>query len=501
MSGLTLRPDQRADVARFLAGLGQQHYRGGLNASIVGGGKTAVGVEAARCATPDGVKLITAPLNTFDGWERTVRMLADQPLRWVQSANSQEIVDLYDRKPGWYFGTWEYMRTLDVGQDFRPDFLLLDEIHRLANPKSLNYRTLQHAAYMTKLYDGWVMGLSATPYGNFPAGAFGVCSTLWPHDKDRRYDYFWPFVDRYIGKQRNSFNGVIEPRRTEKAPGVIAANMPLYWRHEMGVQCCQFHPRGIQEHLPPRLIRRVKVDLTSTQRKLYDTLKKDMIAWMRDHDLPITGEFPPVMNLRLRQICLAVPYPELAMRLKTDTKTGDKEWVQYTTLKYAEETKGSKLDAVMEIVTDLPQGERVLILSHSAGIITPILYRMHKAGINAQRWDGSMSGNARQGIKDSFIKGSPQNGGDGSGVQVIVAQIGAIGEGVDGLQWACSNDIWLSKDYNNLLNTQAYGRLLRDGQTRTVNTWSIEARDTIEEDQLADLDEQTQVMHGALGVH
>jgi len=493
-SNFQLRKDQLADVERFLSDDGQDGA--GLNASQVGAGKTAVAVEAARRAAYSGVKMIIAPLNTRDGWERTIRLLSDEPMRWLRK-DDPSIVDCINGRQGWYFGGWEFMRQ--YGLDEVPiDFLILDEVHRAQNRKSASFVMARDAARGVQRRGGMRMALSATPYGNRPSGAFGVSHILWPHRKDLAFTHYWPFVDRYMGKHINQWSGMAEANDREYTPGEIASVMPLYWRHEQGFPCCINHPNGLQEDLPERVIHRVKVSLSASQRKLYDELQANMFAWIEDNDYPVEAGFPVVMATRLRQIALAVPRTEMAKRIKVDAQTGERSTVDYVTLKYDPETKGSKLDAVQDIVSDFQPGERCVIFTHSAGIITPILHRLSKMHIEAARWDGSVPQAERQRTKDSFIQGSPQNGGNGEGVQVIVAQIGAIGEGVDGLQWACSNEIWYSMDSNNLLNIQAAGRVRRDGQKTVTNAWSLEAEDTIEQDQLASLDRQTRIMTTAL---
>ena len=84
----------------------------------------------------------------------------------------------------------------------------------------------------------------------------------------------------------------------------------------------------------------------------------------------------------------------------------------------------------------------------------------------AKPWIGGQSKGHRAGIKQEFVDGK---------IQILVCNIAAMAEGVDGLQRVCSNEIWLCQDANNVWNQQGLGRLRRDGQTKTVNTWWIQA--------------------------
>lgn len=482
-----LRPDQIADAERFLA----EPTHAGLNASTVGAGKTATAVQAVLDSGARST-LILAPLNTLDGWQRAFRLQGDREVEFLSSKKPERMADLVAGKPGVRFIGWEWARSMNL-DDIPVDFAILDEAHRAQLAKSVkkgkqtdSNRLAMGLALGTRDRGGWAMGLSATPYGNKVAGAFGICHALWGERRDLAYHAFWPFVEKYLGKttdQRGSF----VPREMERYPGLIADTMPLYWRHEQGIQCCQFHPNGIQDDLPPRVLHRVLVPLTATQRKLYDEVNENEFAWTDDSDVPIeTGGFAMVKQIRLRQICLAQPTPELKMRLK-DGKEED-----YVQMAYPVGCTSSKIDALREIVSDLPEGERVVVFTHSSGIIPAVVAALDKQlGEGAAfGWRGGVSHAERAKAKESFL-----NGGR---VQVLVGQVGALSEGVDMLQHVAATEVWLSMDSNGILNTQARGRLSRDGQKRTVNVYSIEAEHTIEQGQIARLEYLANNMHAAL---
>ena len=57
-----------------------------------------------------------------------------------------------------------------------------------------------------------------------------------------------------------------------------------------------------------------------------------------------------------------------------------------------------------------------------------------------------------------------------------------MAEGLDGLQYKCSNGVWLSKHVNAMLNAQAGERLDRPGQTDSVQWWQLMAPGTVDED-------------------
>jgi hypothetical protein len=88
---------------------------------------------------------------------------------------------------------------------------------------------------------------------------------------------------------------------------------------------------------------------------------------------------------------------------------------------------------------------------------------------NAVAWHGEVSQADREKAKAVFMAGE---------VKYLVAVTSAIAEGVDGLQHATRNMLWLSRSDNRILNEQAMARVYRQGQTRQVRSREIIALDT-----------------------
>jgi SNF2 family DNA or RNA helicase len=162
------------------------------------------------------------------------------------------------------------------------------------------------------------------------------------------------------------------------------------------------------------------------------------------------------------------------------------------TLEFPEDTKSAKIDALKEILQDLPEDEPVLILSHSAAFAVPVVHQLNKAGYGPTvAFTGSTSAKGRQNILKYF--GKP------GGPRIVVAGIQAIGEGTDGLQYVCNHEVWLSRHDNNMLNQQAARRLDRPGQTKPVQRWVIESRHTIDQDVYERTEDNTNRMQRAYG--
>ena len=114
---------------------------------------------------------------------------------------------------------------------------------------------------------------------------------------------------------------------------------------------------------------------------------------------------------------------------------------------------------------------------------------MKLEGLNVALWSGEVSAKQRDQIKEQFINGE---------LDYIVATIASIGEGTDGLQYRCRLMVWLSREDSMMLNEQAFRRLHRRGQQRTVLSIDIVADKTYDEGQLSTLIQRALDMNRSL---
>ncbi len=486
---MKLRPYQKRDVKRAL----KDATGGVLNGSDMGSGKTLFGIDLMMRINPKQL-LIIGPVNTFDGWERHAAEHAGMTLQRLSSVSGDNrewmaMKEFVKGKPGWFFVGWETATRLRYDL-FKNDAVIFDEIHRASNrtlieSKGSQVRMAYTVARRVAARGGWRVGLSGTPWGNKAEGAWAVQRILWPLQSEGSF-WHWAHhhltsemveVKKYNPFTRRDETQVFETVGTEINAGSVVRELPgTYIRHEPDTRCCKDHPRGLNADLPARIVHRVGVELTKAQRKIYDQMDEEMMAWIEGHDWPLESKgWPMVQMLRLHQACLAVPSTELAYRLVHDKETDEKTIQEYIAVKYPEKAKSSKIDALMEIVADIPPGEQILVFTHSAGIIGAVVARLNaRSAGSAAAWYGGISTAERADIKAAFVSGK---------TRIIVAQVASIAEGVDGLQRVCHNEIWLSLSEDRIKNTQAMSRLHRSGQTRPVNSWQIFARDTKEEAQ------------------
>jgi hypothetical protein len=480
----------------------------------MGTGKTLLAVELMRQIqeTPrikeiNGVEtelpgrlraLVVAPINTHHSWEYTIKRQmpgtavfivgtpsSDEP-NWKRLTSSFKLGGVYiigwEAMHGWVekvkdpagdvVGEISHVPPWQLAGTF--DLVVADECHRMQNRKSMSAKVLKHIDTVRRL------AMSGTPAGNRKEGLWSTLNWLWP----AKYPYFWPWINETMITRPDPYKKIAIEGEVE--PGSTIRDIPSYTRLELE-DVAQLPP--LAEHV-------VEVEMGPKQSKIYKDFKDQAFAWLED--MPVGTPLPITQRIRLRQVALGTPSAVVVEKVKRkpmevtkrklvevtrdeDDNVLDEKWDDVVETVITEEieeklevyfrpnSKSSKIEALKEILADLPDGEPVMVYLHSKRFAVPV---QHQLGKRAVIWSGDTSQPQRRKIMDTF--GKP------NGPQIIVAVIGAVAEGTDGLQRVCANEVWLSQDDNNLMNEQAKARLLRTGQERMVNRWYIQSRGTID---------------------
>lgn len=431
----------------------------GMLAADLGTGKSPMATWAAQRAGSQHV-LIIAPLRTEPGWARTVREIIGTELRPCTNSRAntkerrQNTTDLFNGVPGWYFITWELMRTRNTHKVFdrqknrtvsksvtHPfngttfDHVIADEVHRACNKSS------QSSQVLTRIRARHRLALSATPAGDQPVNIFGALKFLYP----KRFSSFERFGTQFFHHSVDPFSSTGFGRiyGAEKRPGAVRRTVPTW---------IDIKAKDVLTDLPEVTVVRVDATMTAAQWRQYKGWKEQAIAWLGEHPLAI--DMPMTKDMRLRQATLG----ELSLAVDQDGR----EQVSYD-----KDCKSGKIDALLDILSDIGD-EQVVVYVHSQRFMTPLLHRLRKAGYSAIEVSGKSSDKW-----EDFRDGK---------VQVMCAVIEAVAEGVDGLQHNCRTEIWLSQSNQVVKNLQATGRLNRSGQKRGVIRYLINCPGTIDTD-------------------
>lgn len=461
-----------------------------LNTSELGVGKTLVAVETAK--TREAARnLIIAPKGTHTGWEyHAERQQMNLPFMWIQNDKNRDeyLKALKANKPGNYFIGIEYFVRLgwkrkpvldargnqrltksgkpmwksertSLWRSVYPDFIVVDESHKGANKGTKTFQTLNMQTGDNHLNGAFKLAQSATPYGNKFANAWSIPRWLWPDDDivPRSYQ-LWRA--RWAETEYDPFSYDHVKVLGEKPP-------PGGWYDSLP---CHIHiaakPIEYVEYDPvtrePGTIYVIRderfIELTPKQRRIYDELEKQHLAWLDDN--PLVVELPVTEMLRQNQVALGEP-------------TIDENGV----VNFAENCKSSTMDEIVDIIKNDIDEESAVIFSASQKFnVNVIVPRLQKLGYTAEVYDGQ--NRDRDAARARFQSGE---------TKYLVVVIEAGGTGLDGFQHATRNVIWASRSLNGVSNEQASGRVPRRGQEKTVREFFITRVNTRDEESYSSL--------------
>jgi len=386
------------------------------------------------------------------------------------------------------------------------DLMIADECHRAVNRTGVPRQVIKCIKADRKIL------LSATPGGNKRQGLWTILNILWPD----RYPSFWDWAERYfeIEETQVSRDGkTVKEIGPEKFPGAAWTGIPAVVRHQTP------NDQEVIERV-------VRVPMEGGQAEQYRDFERQSLAWVTDH--PVAAQIPLEQRTRLRQVALGTLKAEEAVgRINYKLNRSEQgildAWQEYCAehagasredflvirnaglktgalhldsavlhrilekqakldqgiefeeielpldISYDDGAPQPKLDAVREILADLPEDETLLVWTHSAKWA-----RMAEAklGAGAVSWTMRTTAARRKKIEAGF----------GTEYRVLIAQLQSLSEGVDWLKDVCHCEVIASPTEDNVMNEQAEGRLHRPGQKNPVQRWRLVSDGTIDDD-------------------
>lgn len=429
----TLFDFQREDVDKFKA----EGHTSGLFGYDMALGKTLT-ATTLTVELGTGINLIVAPQITYQGWSEAVESQTngEHELRWIKNsskAGKETLQDFYDKKPGWYFITWQLMRGGSIFET-EADMVIADEVHEIQNAGTSNQNIM-----IKTIKSEYRIGLSGTAAGNKQEGLFGTLEWLWP----KKYSSYWKWLKEHFLLT----DGFAPKPIRERWAGKVTGDIPFYVRRLKDDHYGDMIPK-------PMPIKMVEVAMSPEQRAIYDQFEEKSGSWL-DPDNEEAGfmysPFSIVKTMRLREIALGTPYMDF------DDNDNYRPF-------FKEGAVSSKMDRLEEIIQSKP-GEPFVVYTHSKKFIPFAVDRLAKLGIKAVAFTGDLNYRKKRKAIDEL----------GETYQVMIATQAAVGTGTDGLQHKASNLVWLSRDVKVATNTQARDRLYRPGQKNQIEQWEIVA--------------------------
>lgn len=422
--------------------------RGGGGALLAwepGCGKTYGAIWTTQKLNAARRVIIVCPKRVIPSWQSSVKIITGQEARVLYrttKAGRANIEDMLAGEDGWWVINFELLVSLGKATEAKKwpfvsfsrksfDMVVVDEVHRIANHRTRSFRAVK------SLKSRWRLGLSGTPAGNKPVNIYGVLKFLNPGSVDRS---FYRFADEFFVSEFNPFAASRYARiyGGEKTPGALRDSMGDVWS--------AMRAGEVFGDLPPVNVQRVACGMRCEQWKMYREFVDYRLAVM-DGGASVASS-AAVLDGRLRQITLG------PLRIVGDS-------VEF------EEHGSSKIDVVLDILSDLPPDEKVILWCHSRKFMTPLRKRLVDAGY----WSVELSSDYRDEWRRFLEPGGPS---------VLCAVIAAAAEGIDGLQSVCNTEVWLSEDNSVILNLQASARLNRKGQTKRVNRYLLQCENTVD---------------------
>jgi len=455
-----LRPHQNAGV-QFLS-LAERAFL----CDDMGTGKTRTTFSTVRRLFEEGKNpfpvLVSAPNSTKIGWQREIEIVWPGLKVNVVTGSAGQRRKLLEEKAHVYIINHEIAKTHSRlapypglgmkrckacgGQDSKIkenacqvhprelnaiDFntVIIDEVHRIKDPKSQISRALKAATGDARFR----FGLSGTPIASKPYDLYSALNWLWPEIYSSRQKW----RDRYMDVSYDAWgNPVVLGVKLHMEKEFFGGLDPFLRRMPKDV---------ILPYLPPVVRERKDVEMSPKQAKAYKQMEKQMLAEL-DGELIVTDS-PLIRMMRLLQFSSS--YAEVV----------DTDEVVFNPYTQQDEKKqnviltdpSATLDAFMDDLEDFGD-ESVVVFAVSRQLIELLAKRLDKAKIKYGLITGAQTAIERQIHMDDFQAGK---------TKYILCTIAAGGTGITLTQGSIT--VFLQRPWSNIENLQAEARTLRIG--------------------------------------
>ena len=419
-----------------------------LLADSPGLGKTAQVIDMITQAKVRR-SLIVVPNQLKSDWVKALEVFSSGTrVEVVKGPYLERARVLREGKPGVVILNYEllYKHSEDILEG-NFNLVAFDEAHKL---KNRNAQVTRGAKRVGKKV-GRVVFITGTPLTKSVVDLFPLLNIILP----KEFSSYWKFVNRYCFRVFNGFGYTIVDRKEDdpalqELRGILAQYM-------LRRTTDQVFPDFVDLHVFTKII-----DTSEGQRKIYQDLKKSMLAQVGGTELLVVNAVS--LMTRLKQVLLD---PELAV--------GPVEVLQ-----------GAKVEALLDILADL-SGSQLVVFTQFASAIRPLITRLAEHGYSAVEYSGQVSDTVANDNEAKWKAGE---------AQVLVSGIdkGGIGKTWTQARYA----VMLDKKWLPYENEQARKRLHRIGQEHPVVVWEFLTKDTLEEKIEKVLSERQNLIEGVI---
>ena len=382
-----------------------------------------------------GHTLVVAPLTVLqDVWQSHFEDL---------TSHKVVCVDPKDRYGSWnaflktkadvFLVHWEALRLMPELAQQAWLHVIADECHRAKS------RTAQQTKALKKIPATWKTAMSGTPVINRPDELWSVLNWLYP----QRYRSYWKFFNRYV-------DYTVENHRGRVFRKINGPKNVIQLQEEIKPFFVRRRKKDVLKDLPDKYYTEVRVSLTPEQFRVYEQMRKNMVAWIGAQQDDLLAAPVVIAQLtRLQQFSCA--YAELDEKGRVRLHE-----------------PSSKIDALMELL-DEAEGEQFVVFSRFRQLINLVEQRLLGAGVSLVTLTGGTPQEERAGIVSRFQDGK---------ARVFAGTIAAGGVGIT--LHAASRVVFLDRDWSPANNSQAEDRLHRIGQKNAVQVIDVIAKKTVD---------------------
>lgn len=427
---VTLYPYQQEAVERMIA---SESF---LLADEMGLGKTVCALwEVRERGRTQGVNrvLIVCPKSVISVWQDHIEWLlpkaevyssAQEMIRALQGQHIQFVVTNYEQVR---INNSAYMRVFW-------DYVISDEAHYLKNRTALRTKSVK------RLRAKYKRALSGTPMVNRPDELWSILNWLYPQRFRAYWKYFEYFV-RYVqlNGPHGSYKKIVGPKNTTELKEILE---PFMLRRLK---------RDVLKELPEKYYTHVRVEMSPQQKRAYEEMRKESLAWVGQHeDEPVPAPMVVARLTRLRQFAAAYAYRDDEGNMRMSEPS-------------------CKLDALMELLDDTE--EPIVVYSQFKQMIKMAEVRLAKAKIPYVSLTGDTPNVERGSLVEAFQSGK---------ARVFLGTTRAGGVGIT--LHKASTVVFLDRSWSPADNLQAEDRLHRIGQKNAVQVIIIQSDAKVDED-------------------
>lgn len=402
------------------------------------------------------ISIFSSWVETFEG-ETDLRVMALNPKDRIGFLTA-----LFEDKADVFIVHWQVLRMLPQLAEIEWFHIIGDEAHALQNRKT------QQTLAAKKLNTYYKTGLSGTPAFDKPDDLWSILNWLYP----KYWSSFWRYYNEHVlFMEHDGYRVVVGVNNVDKL------------QKEMSGFYIRRRKQDVLLDLPDKVYSERVVELDPKQRRAYQAMKKDMLAWVGERENePVAAPAVIAQLTRMQQFSDAYGVlEEFKLREKTkhdaflpveiyETLIEDgliKRFVEpqiadgsvfvpqgtvmtRNAIRMRLSEPSTKLDAVMDIIGST--AEQIVVFSQFSQVIELLRTRLDKAGIPNGIIVGGTPTDDRKSIIAKFQAGK---------LRVFAGTIAAGGIGIT--LTASSTVVFVDRSWSASLNIQAEDRCIAEG--------------------------------------